>query len=165
MAFNRAYNELETVRGDWKKVESFAERHKGHWPKLRGLAAELASLECIGSEPVEDSDLVAPPGAVKVATHFLREHLGLTADIDMHHCVFASCQRDEKRRICDRVNYQPWTGSELSALLRLVYQVLCNLMHGEKRLMNNDEFQTNRDRELIRISSQILDHTLQLVIK
>jgi hypothetical protein len=166
MAFNRAYNELEDKSGDWKKVAAVAENHKERWLELIDLATELVSIECIGSEPIRGSDLVAPKPIVKAATLFLRENLGLVANVDTTNCAFSGCERDEKRRICNLVAInQPWNQSELTALLRLVYQVRCNLMHGEKRIRNNDQYQTNRDRELIRISSQILDHVLRWLLQ
>lgn len=164
MAFNRAYNETETARQDWEKVSSFAEKNQAHWTELTDLATQLVSIECIGSERVEDSDLVAPNKHVKSATHFLRKQLGIDTEIAPTHCVFAGCERAEKRMICDQVEPYAWEKGELVALLRLVYQVRCNLIHGEKRLMNNNEFQTNRDRQLIRISSEILDHVLNWLI-
>jgi hypothetical protein len=155
MAFNRAYNELESIKGEWNKISSLAERYKDCWPEIIDLAAELVSIECIGSEPVSDSPLVAPKPIVKSATHFLRQQIGLSQDIDANHCNFPGCERNKKRRICNNVEVkEPWSESELAAVLRLVYQVRCNLMHGEKRLMNDDKFQTNRDRELVRILKQ-----------
>lgn len=159
MAFNRAYNESETVKGDWKKVASFAEKHQDRWDEVAELAKRLLSIECIGSEYVEDSSLVAPNQSVKSATIFLREKLGLVSETQPTACSFAGCIRKEKQRICNQVNFQPWTSGEVAALLRLVYQVRCNLMHGEKRLYG-DNFQTNRDRVLIALSSQILDRVL-----
>jgi len=166
MAFNRAYNELEnTASGDWAKVASFAERHQDRWPELVPLATELVSLECIGSENVPDSCLVAPHKKVKAATIYLREKLGLAANVLPNHCTFAGCTRDEKRRICNAVDFNPWQKGELVALLCLVYQVRCNLMHGEKRLVNNSDcFQTDRDKQLVLLSRQILDQVLHWLI-
>ena len=43
----------------------------------------------------------------------------------------------------------------MGALLRLVYQVRCNLIHGDKRFMARG-FQGDRDHELVRLSYKIL---------
>ena len=50
----------------------------------------------------------------------------------------------------------------MAALMRLVYQVRCSLVHGEKRL-GRMNYQTNRDRELIRLADEIMTHFLNWI--
>lgn len=163
LAFNRAYNDLGYEGQDREKVLAFAEDYQNHWDEVSNLAMQLVELECIGSERVENSRLLQPNEWVKSATLYLRERLGLQSDIDPRHCEFDEC-RPEKRRLCDAVPDQEWNKGEMAALLRLVYQVRCNLVHGDKRLADKDN-QTNRDRELIQFSTDILDCVLGYLLE
>jgi hypothetical protein len=165
MAFNRAYNELDL---EFHKGEDHGDRAKAvavgdqvladRWDDFSNLAARLVSLECVGGESVDYSDLLRPGGWVKGATLHLREELHLSAKADGQECDFASC-RPEKRRLCCDVRAEEWQKTRMAALLRVVYQVRCNLVHGDKRFLGED-IQTNRDRALIEISVAILDRVL-----
>ncbi|HEC36341.1 MAG TPA: hypothetical protein ENI39_07390 [Anaerolineae bacterium] len=164
VAFNRAYNDLDLrVNGDREKVLAVGERLQDHWGEVSDLARRLVSLECIGGERVEGSDLLKPTEWVKSATLYLRERFSLAPSTDQQACEFAAC-RPEKQRLCNGVKHDPWDKEEMAALLRLVYQVRCNLVHGDKRLSGQNT-QTNRDRRLIEISTQVLDRVLELLLQ
>ena len=64
--------------------------------------------------------------------------------------------RANKVAICHPVNVEPWERSEMTALLRLVYQIRCNLFHGEAHLALTD-VQTNHDLKLVATSMNILN--------
>ena len=162
VAFNRAYNELENGQ-DSQKVLAVGQRLQGHWAEVRELAVRLASLECIGGERVKGSELLKPTKWVKSATLFLRGQLGLNQASDPHGCEFADC-RPEKRKLCGAVASSAWDKSEIAALLRLVYQVRCNLVHGDKRL-GREDIQTKRDYDLVDISTQVLDRVLGMLLQ
>lgn len=162
LAFNRAYNDLEEGR-DYEKVLAVGQRLQQRWDEVSGLASLLVSLECIGGKRVEDSGLLQPNEWVKGATLYLREQLDLQSAIDPQTCEFGAC-RPEKRRLCDRVEPKAWDKGEMAALLRLVYQVRCNLIHGDKRLADQD-VQTNRDQQLICISRETLDRVLGFLLE
>jgi len=163
MAFNRAYNDLDLgVNGDRKKVLAVGKKLQDHWNEVYDLAVQLVSLECIGGERVESSELLKPDKWVKSATLYLREQLALRPPGDPRACAFATC-RLEKRRLCDEVESVQWDRREMAALLRLVYQVRCNLVHGDKRLAGQD-IQTNRDGQFVQISTQIVDRVLELLL-
>ncbi len=159
LAYNRTYNETETVNGDRNKAIALAEKFNHHWNDVEDLASELVSLECIGGERVPGMELLKPINWVKSATHYLREQLGLDTHIDPVNCQFVGCVRSEKQDLCNQVSFQLWNKNSMAALMRLVYQVRCSLVHGEKRLGRPD-FQTNRDWELVRISDEIMTHFL-----
>jgi len=162
MAFNRAYNDLDLgVNGDREKVLAVGKRLQDHWGEVSDLARQLVSLECIGSERVEGSDLLKPTKWMKSATLYLRERLNLVSPADPRACEFAAC-RAKKRELCNEGS-DPWHEQEMAALLRLVYQVRCNLVHGDKRLAGQD-IQTNRDGQLVQISTQIVDRVLELLL-
>jgi hypothetical protein len=58
--------------------------------------------------------------------------------------------------MCRAVDVDPWEHSELAAVLRIIYQVRCNLFHGEKQMVLPD-VQTNHDRELVATANEILN--------
>jgi hypothetical protein len=150
MTFNRAYNDLEIdSKQDRSKVLEYAETQEDRWDEVSDLARDLVSLECIGSRRVPGRNLLKPDPYVKGATLYLREQFELEA------CPLAKCRR-EKQCLCAGMSKQEWEMRRVAALLRLVYQVRCNLVHGDKRLFERDP-QTNRDRELVRLSTDILD--------
>lgn len=162
LAFNRAYNDLDEGQ-DHEKVLAVGQRLQEHWDEVAGLAVQLVSLECIGGERVEGSELLKPTRWVKSATLYLRERLGLQPPADPRACEFVAC-RMEKRSLCNEVIIDRWQKQEMAGLLRLVYQVRCNLVHGDKRLSRQD-VQTNRDRQLVQISTQIMNRVLEFLLQ
>jgi hypothetical protein len=166
VALNRAYSELKTHKKEWQRVRAVADDLQSHWPEIKDLAEQLAAMECIGSLS-DRSGLLQPDAWGKSAILYLREHLQLTRRVDVAHCQYDAC-RPEKKQLCNNVRLNnaslaTWRGHEMAALLQLVYQVRCNLVHGDKRLAAED-VQTARDWELIRVSSQILDRVLEWLI-
>lgn len=166
MAFNRVYSELTTPKEDSKKVIAIADSLQNHWSEIVDLAQLIVSMECIGSKNIENQ-LLQPEEWPKSATLYLREYFKLTLGVDPTRCRFAAC-RLEKKGLCDTVQFKnaslnAWHRHEMAALLMLVYQVRCNLVHGDKRLAAEDA-QTARDLDLIRVSSQILDRVLEWLI-
>lgn len=162
MAFNRAYNDTEQG-GDKDKVLSFGDKHEHHWPDIQALASAFVSLECIGGERVAGNTLLKPKSEVKSATLYLRQELGLDQAADPTHCAFPGCRRQQKRVLCNRVPAPAWARSKAAAVLRLVYQVRCSLIHGEKRLTAANP-QYARDRELVRLASLVMDQVLGWIL-
>jgi len=158
LTYNRTYNEIETGR-DREKAIALAERFEHRWSEVENLARALVSLECIGGKRVPTSDLLQPISEVKSATHYLRLQLGLETNIDPANCRFGGCERPEKKNLCNQVAIVPWNKSNIAALMRLVYQVRCSLVHGEKRL-GRMNYQTNHDHDLVRFSDEIMTHFL-----
>lgn len=159
MAFNRAYNELGLASNtDREKVLEYARGQEDMWDALSDFARNLVSLECIGSERVAGNELLQPHRYVKSATFYLREQLGLDK------CPLKVCRPPKKQTLCASVPEVPWTGRKVAALLRLVYQVRCNLVHGDKMLMGRNP-QTNRDYKLVRISEDVLDIVLASLLE
>lgn len=153
MVFNHAYNDLRLASNtDREKVLEYAEGQEDMWADLAKLAQKLVSLECIGSERVARNKLLRPHRYVKSATFYLREQLGLDK------CPLAVC-RPNKQTLCAAVPEEPWTRGKVAALLRLVYQVRCNLVHGDKMLIDQGQ-QTDRDHNLVLISEDILNIVL-----
>jgi hypothetical protein len=172
MAFNRAYSELITTQekqeNDRDKMLAIAKRLQPHWLEITDLAKQLASMECIGGdETTNPNHLLQPNKWTKSAMLYLREYFNLTQSADPANCQFSAC-RSDKKRLCNAVDIKgalsDWQGrGEMAALLRVVHQVRCNLVHGDKRLAARGA-QTRRDSDLIQVSSQILDHVLKWLI-
>lgn len=168
MALNRGYNELVEADKDYKKVLEIGQRLQAHWGEVQDLAVQLVSLECIGGERSSDYELLKPNQWVKSATLYLRDRLELQHAVPPEGCEFTAC-RMEKRRLCNNVVFHPWDEQdedwqEMAALLRLVYQVRCNLVHGDKR-WSMPNSQTNRDHRLVRISTRILGEVLPFLLQ
>ena len=153
MTFNRIYNENNSDRNEASRVISVGDQLEGIWDKVSDLARQLVSLECIGGEK-DPSGILKPRSEVKSATLYLREYFHVDDGPDIHNCHFQAC-RPEKRAVCNPVAAGPWSRSKMGALLRLVYQVRCNLVHGDKRLMARG-FQGERDHRLVELSYEIL---------
>lgn len=153
MTFNRIYNENNSDRNEASRVISVGDKLEEIWDKVSDLARQLVSLECIGGER-DPSGILKPKPEVKSATIYLREYFHIDDGIDSNDCHFHAC-RPEKRAVCNPVAAGPWSRSKMGALLRLVYQVRCNLVHGDKRLMARG-FQGERDHRLVELSYEIL---------
>lgn len=153
MTFNRIYNENSSDRNEANRIVNVGDQLEGIWDKVSDLARQLVSLECIGGEK-DPSGILKPKPEVKTATLHLREAFKLDDGNVIHDCQFHAC-RPEKRAVCNPVAADPWGYSKMGALLRLVYQVRCNLVHGDKRFMARG-FQAERDRELVHLSYEIL---------
>lgn len=169
IAFNRAYHELYPKMKDREGALAYAISVKDRWSALEPLALRLASLECIGGERASNAGILRPKWEVKWATRWLRERLGLD-EANPDKCHFAGC-RVIKRAVCDGVRYQTDKitrlegEGEVAALLRLVYQVRCNVFHGEKGLLLSDSAQTNRDKDLVDISARVIDQCIDWLVE
>lgn len=168
IAFNRAYNDAFEGQ-EWERVEAVGDALQEHWDdeNIQHLASEIVRLECIGGKRLSDHWLLQPKVPVKAATLHLRSYFG--DENAPNDCVFVAC-RDDKRELCNLVvfsnNSHPemYTDREFAALLRLVYQVRCNLVHGEKRI-GQEDMQTDRDEDLILLSTTILDRVMMLMLR
>ncbi len=158
--FNRVYNENSDKGSEPQRVIDTGNKLDNNWGAVTKLALELVSLECIGGEK-DPSGILRPNPVVKSATIFLREFFNIDASIQEHNCHFAGC-RPEKREVCNPVGVRPWHDTKMAALLRLIYQVRCNLVHGDKRL-NNYGYQLERDHQLVHLSYEIIKIILREV--
>jgi hypothetical protein len=124
MLFNSYYSKYRDR--DKKSVMKFADEHGDTlWKKdrIQSVAKEFSEIECVG----EGIGGNPPHPEVKSATTFLRELL----DID-HDRICSNICREEKRLQCSSVKLSSWEGNPASALLRISYQIRCNLFHGDK---------------------------------
>jgi len=163
IAFNRAYNELEGDSEEWERVIGIGRRLQHHWnPGIQHLARNLVRLECVGSGRNREGSrlLLAPDPWIKSATVYLRCKLQVHPTAQVGACDFC---REEKRALCGPITYKNWSDGEMAALLRIIYQVRCNLVHGDKRLHARN-IQTERDQELIQVSICVLNQVLEFLL-
>jgi hypothetical protein len=155
IAFNRAFNELQREPEETARVLGIGDALGSHWKEIIPLIRHLVALECVGGDRMPQQTLLRPNRPVKSATIYLRSRLSIKPGYPECSTNARFC-RGSKVSMCRAVDVDPWERSELAAVLRIIYQVRCNLFHGEKQLVFPD-VQTNQDRELIATANEILN--------
>lgn len=149
---NLYYNEISKQNHEVCKVLDFGKRHESLFIHVKDGAFELATTECVG-----EGFGAAPPNRwVKTATLQLRKKL----NVDTNR-VCATC-RSEKRQKCREVKTVEYEFGCMEALMRILYQIRCNLFHGDKT--EREEFQMERNKFLVRIGDRILTVILNILI-
>lgn len=175
--FNRVYNDLLAAKlgkkgNDRKKVETIAETppFPNFWQdqRLQQSTRQLVELECVGSDPLPHEGLLQPTKEIKSATLYLRDYFGIPINLtscDHHYC------RPEKKNICNPIiisgnELNQWQNKEFKALLMIVYQIRCNIIHGDKRFLPHyrEYNQYRRDVNLGRISNDIMNEIIRLIL-
>lgn len=151
MLFNSYYSKYKV--GDKKGVMKFGKEHGDTmWENgsLTDVARQISEFECVGEGRGENP----PQLEVKSATVFLRTLFSIE-----HDRICSEVCREVKRRECSNLRFGSWTGNPASALLLIVYQVRCNLFHGDKIESTPNE----RERNLFLVKSgiQVLDEVLK----
>jgi len=95
-----------------------------------------------------------PSKYVKTATKQLREKLGIVNECE-------NC-REIKRRECQRIALTDYIYEPFEAILKIIYQIRCNLFHGNKLVLEGDQFE--RDRKLINAGNSILEIVLEQLL-
>jgi hypothetical protein len=155
IAFNRAFNELRRDGEETARVLGLGDDLANRWHEIIPQTRRLVQLECIGVDVMPHETLLRPSRVVKAATIYLRQQLRIKPGYP--ECIQNPrfC-RASKTSMCQAVGIEPWTRSEMAAVMRIIYQLRCNLFHGDKRLGFSD-VQTNQDLELVAISNEILN--------
>ena len=163
MLFNSYYSKYKV--GDKNGVIKFGREHGDPiWENgsLTGVAREIAEVECVG-----DGKGQTPPHVEVIsATVFLRTLLGIERVDDIgapneHARICLQVCREAKRRKCSNLRFAKWADNPASALLRIVYQIRCNLFHGDKLEYDGPEGQRNMS--LVSRSSAVLDEVLKYI--
>lgn len=147
MYYNAKYSDL---REEYKKISKFGICFKFLFDKLKDKKEYIRILiedECVGN----GRSTSVPSDHVKTATIQLREKLG----------ILNSCKncREIKKRECQRIALTNHIYEPFEAILRVIYQVRCNLFHGDKLVLVGNQFE--RDRGLINASNSILETVLK----
>lgn len=105
--------------------------------------------ECIG-----DGEFASEPSKyVKTATIQLRKKLSLANGCE-------NC-REMKKRVCQNVPQTNHIYRPFEAILRIIYQIRCNLFHGNKLVLFGAQF--IRDKKLVKASNSILSVVLNTI--
>lgn len=113
----------------------------------------MVKTECVGKGSLTET----PSSWVKTATLQLRRKLGINVE-----SVCTTC-RKEKRQECCEVKTEKSEFGSMEALMGILYQIRCNLFHGDKT--EREEFQMERNKSLVRIGNRILTIILNSLIE
>ena len=143
---NSFYNALYPgINGDSKKVTKFGCEFSSLCNSLKNEKENIKVLikdECVG----KGSHFSKPSKYVKRATLNLRTIMNFTEGC-------SNC-RESKRRECQNVPDINYNFKPFEAIIRIIYQIRCNLFHGDKLALSGDQF--NRDKRLVKASNSIL---------
>lgn len=109
---------------------------------LESLSKELVDLECVG----DGRDDARPNKYVRLATLHLRKEFQLKSN---------TCSTCRKKDYCEQEENDDF--HKLDAIMRILYQIRCNLFHGDKLEL------TRRNKKLVRIGNNILTEILQRI--
>jgi hypothetical protein len=146
---NLYYNELSDEKNEVDRVLSLGRAESYLFGALIDEASEIVRTECVGNGKLAS----APDAFVKEATLHLRKTLKINSDEICIKC------RPDKKAACQQVTLKNYSFDDMEALIRIVYQIRCNLFHGDKTEVR-DKFQMERDRELARLGSRIVQRLL-----
>lgn len=151
--FNLFYNELSKEEEEVFRVLDFGRKHEKLFPRIKENMIALIRTECVG-EGREDS----PPNEwVKTASLKLRRVLHVNP-----RSICTKC-RNKKRQECQQVKIRPYKFGEMEAAMRILYQIRCNLFHGDKTEHTNGE-QAKRNWFLVEASDKIIERILHSII-
>ncbi len=149
---NAYYNEAYGEKDEWKRVLHFGRDFGKVFGELDKIDVEvLVNPECVGG-----GMLTEPPNRyVKKASEVLRRKLGIADNCE-------KCRTSKKRR-CRDIQPENYDFQNFEALMRILYQIRCNLFHGEK--LDRDVNQQRRNHELVIRGDTILRRVLEEVAR
>jgi hypothetical protein len=146
---NLFYNELSQERSEMQRVLEFGRKYENLFDLVKNAASDLMREECVGDGKNDQ----APSSPIKIASLKLRTTLGIK-----QYDVCVKC-RSSKRRACLTIRTKPYGYGNFEALMTILYQIRCNLFHGDKTEYRNG-FQAQRNILLVSIGNRILEQTL-----
>ena len=149
---NAYYNEVYKEGEEWKRVLHFGRDFGNIFGNLdRTNLGVFVVPECIGK-----GELAEPPNQyVKKASEVLKRKLGI-----IYNCE--KCRGDKKQH-CQNIPLDNHNFQDFEALMRILYQIRCNLFHGAKLAQN--EYQKRRNQELVTQGNIVLKNILKEVAK
>lgn len=151
---NLYYNELSKENKEVDRVVEFGREYEKSFSFVKHDAFVLIKTECVGKGKGD-----APPDSwVKTASLQLRKALSMDSN-----SVCAGC-RKEKRRECEKIEVEQYSFGKMEALMRILYQIRCNLFHGDKTEYKNGA-QAKRNKFLVNIGNEILEKVLYSIVE
>lgn len=150
---NAYYNEKYTEREELKRVLHFGRDFEFIFVSLDGeILKGFIVPECIGN-----GKLTEPPDEyVKNASEFLKNILRVTYNCER-------CRDNKKIRCNQNVIAANYGFQNFEALIRILYQIRCNLFHGDK--LDDEECQQLRNDEIITKGNNILRTVLEEIAR
>jgi hypothetical protein len=149
---NLLYNAASDKRDEVNRVLEFGKKYEKLLDdQMLEHATQLVEDECVGDGKEE-----APPNSwVKTASVQLRKHLELDQNTICRRC------RKNKQKECNAVHLENFQFTKFEAPMRIIYQVRCNLFHGNKS--EYEGYQGERNRKLVIASNMILEKVLEKI--
>ena len=153
-SFYNTYSDayFPNLGGDCKKVLNFGREFSSIFTKIEEDKIKvLIEPECVGKGKYDSK----PDKYVKEATKQLRVELSLSNECE-------NC-RPEKKIRCDNLLDVAYLFDPFEALMRIIYQIRCNLFHGDKLVFEGKQYERNL--RLIKASNSILATVLNEISK
>ena len=149
---NLFYNEISNEQHEVDRVLEFGRKNERLLDRqMMKYATQLVQDECVGEGKGD-----APPNSwVKTASMRLREYLNLDKNAICSRC------RKNKRIKCQQIQLENYKFGIFEALMRIIYQVRCNLFHGDK--LEYETGQGRRNKKLVMTSNRILEDVLKKI--
>ena len=129
------------------RVIDFGKMNKSLWSKtIEDYTKKLVSIECVG----DGKNNLSPNKYVKTATLYLRKELDIVDGCSDCRKIGTTCSSCEIPN--DNFN-------KLDATMRILYQIRCNLFHGDKPELKGK--QGDRNKGLVDIGDKILNNIIQ----
>ncbi|KKL60189.1 hypothetical protein LCGC14_2207800 [marine sediment metagenome] len=142
---NPLYNAWSRNKKEVCRVIDFGKKIRHLWNNnIESFSKKLVALDCVG----KGRNSAQPNKYVRLATLYLRKEFQLNSNI---------CSNCKKKDYCKQDGKNNF--HKLDAIMRILYQIRCNLFHGDKpELMGS---QGERNKELVYIGNEILSNILQ----
>ena len=142
---NPLYNACSNNYSEACRVIDFGEKNESIlWnDTIEEYTHDLVSFECVG----DGKNDAVPKDYVKTATLHLRSELYINDGC-------SNC-----RKACNPSEVSNFDFNKLDATMRILYQIRCNLFHGDKSELDGD--QGERNKKLVEIGDKILENIFQ----
>jgi len=149
---NAYYNEAYNERDEWARVLHFGRDFNNVFSNLDGMNLSVFVVpECIGEGELAEK----PNPYVKKASEVLKSKLGVSYNCE-------KCRGDKKQN-CQNIRPGDYNFQDFEALMRILYQIRCNLFHGAK--LDQNEYQSARNQKLVTQGNIVLRTILEEVAK
>lgn len=149
---NAYYNEVYNEEHEWERVLHFGRDFNTIFSNLgRTILSVFVVPACIGEGELAEK----PNPYVKKASEVLKSKLGV-----IYNCE--ECRRDKKLN-CQDIRPGDYNFQDFEALMRILYQIRCNLFHGAK--LDQNEHQNLRNQNLVTQGNIVLRTILEEVAK
>jgi len=142
---NSWYNASSNETSETKRVVDFGKTHNHLWnEEIEKKSKKLVEKECVG----EGKNNKPKPDVIS-ATIYLRNKLMVNSNV---------CNNCKKNGVpCNNVKNMGF--QNLDAIMRIIYQIRCNLFHGDKNELYGDEGDNNKI--YVSIANEILTEILR----